>query len=135
MIIAFALPPILRGTDHFAEKYRYTVICADCGRQQSEVYYVVLGAELIISEKRLAVSDVTALDKKRELSCKHTDVLIGRTRFGITKGFALEGGSLGTPFGWDFREANLRQTLSQLTDLRPSEVLGRMQTLAEARQH
>ncbi|HEX7860557.1 MAG TPA: hypothetical protein VF773_09545 [Verrucomicrobiae bacterium] len=133
VLAAFVLPPVFREAVYLVEKLRYTSICTRCGEQQSSVYYLVLGTEVVRSEQVLPISTATLFNAKTQARCDHDSVLIGKTTFGITKALEVNESTAGTPSGWDFKGMHLAKTLSQLKEMRTGAVLGHMQALVHAR--
>jgi hypothetical protein len=131
---AVALQPILREANYLVEKLRYTSLCTRCGRQDTEVFYLMLGSEVIRTEKRLPVSSATALHQTPQNHCSHSTVLIGKTSFGISKNFDVDRAEAGAPSGWDFRGMDLARTVSELEGMRTGAVLGHMHALVKARE-
>jgi hypothetical protein len=133
LLAAIALRPIVREANYIFEKFRYTSLCVRCGDQHTEVFYLVLGTEVVRKSQPLPVSTATALSST-ELPCNHSSVLIGKTSFGLSKLFQVDSAAAGAPSGWDFRGMNLRKTFSELESMRTGAVLGHMHALVKARE-
>jgi hypothetical protein len=134
LLAAVVLPPVFREATYLVEKLRYTSICVRCGEQRSSVFYLLLGTEIVRSERALPISTRTLFNQKMHEHSDHDSVLIGKAMFGITKAFGVNESLSGTPYGWDFEGMDLAKTLSELKGMRVGAVLGHMQALVQARE-
>jgi hypothetical protein len=132
---AASLPPVYDAADNLFQKSRYTSICTGCGEQATEIFYLILGTEVLRIDQVLPINSAnTALPKQRG-TCEHQAdcVTIGKTMFVVTKRFEVSRLDIGTPYGWDFEGVDLTATLSELSAMKPGAALGVMQSLRERR--
>ena len=131
MAMALVLPALIGSSDTVAEKHRYTSICTKCGVQMAEDFYVLLGTELLRSQKVLGTSKLTRITGNDR--CAHETAFIGRSMWQIHKTLGIGESASGQPGGWIYDGKELPNHLAALATMRPSESLRYMEELRTGR--